>query len=69
MGRRAIGEHLALTMETVSRVLSDFQAHGWLDLPWREVRILDIEKLREIVSTGTAKVRHLSSPGESVARR
>ena len=50
MGRRAIGQHLALTTETVSRVLSDFQAKGWLDLPWREVRILDIDKLRELLA-------------------
>ena len=55
MGRRAIGQHLALTTETVSRVLSDFQARGWLDLPWREVRILEIEKLREVVSAPVAE--------------
>jgi CRP/FNR family transcriptional regulator len=53
MGRRAIGQHLALTTETVSRVLSDFQGKGWLDLPWREVRILEIDKLREVLA-GTA---------------
>jgi CRP/FNR family transcriptional regulator len=53
MGRRAIGQHLALTTETVSRVLSDFQAKGWLDLPWREVRIIEIDKLREVLA-GTA---------------
>lgn len=50
MGRRAIGEHLALTMETVSRVLSDFQARGWVELPWREIRILEPEKLRELLA-------------------
>jgi CRP/FNR family transcriptional regulator len=49
MGRRAIGQHLALTTETVSRVLSDFQARGLLDLPWREVRILEPAKLRELL--------------------
>jgi len=69
MGRRAIGEHLALTMETVSRVLSDFQARGWVDLPWREVRILEIEKLRELVFAGPATERHPSAPGGSVATR
>lgn len=50
MGRQAIGQHLALTTETVSRVLSGFQAKRWLDLPWREVRILEIAKLREVVA-------------------
>lgn len=50
MGRRAIGQHLALTTETVSRMLSDFQAKSWVDLPWREVRILGMEKLRELLA-------------------
>lgn len=50
MGRRAIGQHLALTTETVSRVLSDFQARGWLELPWREVRILEIDSLRDVLA-------------------
>ena len=49
-GRRATGQLLALTTETVSRVLSDFQAKGWVDLPWREVRILEIEKLRAVLA-------------------
>lgn len=46
MGRRAIGQHLALTTETVSRVLSDFQARGWVELPWREVRLIEPDQLR-----------------------
>lgn len=50
MGRRAIGQHLALTTETVSRVLSDFQARGWVELPWREVRILEAQKLRDLLA-------------------
>jgi CRP/FNR family transcriptional regulator len=50
MGRRAIGQHLALTTETVSRVLSDFQARGWIELPWREVRIVEPDKLREVLA-------------------
>lgn len=49
MGRRAIGQHLALTTETVSRVLSEFQSRGWVELPWREVRILDLEALRALL--------------------
>jgi CRP/FNR family transcriptional regulator len=69
MGRRAIGQHLALTMETVSRMLSDFQARGWIDLPWREVRILEVDKLREVVSaTGPAAERFPSPAGGPVAR-
>ena len=57
MGRRAIGQHLALTTETVSRVLSDFQAKGWVDLPWREVRILEAEKLREVLAGPAAEAK------------
>ena len=49
MGRRSIGAHLALTTETVSRILSDFQAKGWVDLPWREVKIVDAKRLQAIV--------------------
>ena len=58
MGRRAIGQHLALTTETVSRVLSDFQARGLVDLPWREVRILEIEKLREVLAVAPEPKAH-----------
>jgi CRP/FNR family transcriptional regulator len=50
MGRRAIGQHLGLTTETVSRVMSDLQAREWLELKWREVKILEPGKLRELVA-------------------
>jgi CRP/FNR family transcriptional regulator len=49
MGRREIGDHLGLTMETVSRILSDFQAHGWVALPRRGIEIRDAEALQEIL--------------------
>lgn len=61
MGRRAIGQHLALTMETVSRVLSDFQACGWIALRWREVALLDPEALRCLVPC-SAHSRKTPSP-------
>ena len=32
MRRQEIGEHLGLTMETVSRIFSDFQSRGWIRL-------------------------------------
>ncbi len=48
MGRKAIGQHLAVTIETVSRVLCDFQARGWIELPWREVKLVDPRKLRDL---------------------
>lgn len=40
MGRREIGEHLGLTMETVSRILSGMRARGWIRLPRGGVEIL-----------------------------
>lgn len=40
MRRQEIGEHLGLTMETVSRILSDFQSHGWIRLTRGAVEIL-----------------------------
>ena len=58
MGRRAIGQHLALTTETVSRVLSDLQSRGWLELPWREVRILELGKLEELLAPGAHAEAH-----------
>ena len=39
MGRREIGDHLGLTMETVSRVLSDFRERDIIALPRNEIEI------------------------------
>ncbi|HUJ01618.1 MAG TPA: helix-turn-helix domain-containing protein [Usitatibacter sp.] len=47
MRRREIGEHLGLTMETVSRILSDFQVRGWIRLSRGGVEILPGAKLDE----------------------
>jgi CRP/FNR family transcriptional regulator, anaerobic regulatory protein len=58
MGRRAIGQHLALTTETVSRVLSDFQVRGWVELPWREIRLLEPAKLRELLAAPARAEAH-----------
>lgn len=46
MGRREIGEHLGLTMETVSRVLSDFRARGLVELRRSEIEIRAADLLR-----------------------
>ncbi len=47
MRRGEIGAHLGLTMETVSRVLSDFQSRGWIHLARGGVQIREDERLRE----------------------
>jgi len=50
MDRREIGEHLGMTIETVSRILSDFKARGWVRVSGRAVEILDPEALRHCPS-------------------
>jgi CRP/FNR family transcriptional regulator len=49
MQRREIGEHLGLTMETVSRILSDFKARGWVKLPPHAIEILAPQPLRDLL--------------------
>jgi CRP/FNR family transcriptional regulator len=49
MRRQEIGEHLGLTMETVSRILSDFQARGWIVLTRGGVEIRSTEALERLV--------------------
>jgi CRP/FNR family transcriptional regulator, anaerobic regulatory protein len=54
MGRRDIGEHLGLAMETVSRILSVMHRNGWIRLSPGAVEILrpaDIEGLRAAGAT------------------
>ena len=51
MLRSEIGEHLGLTMESVSRVLSDFQSRGWIRLTRGAVALLDMDRLRACAST------------------
>ncbi|MGZ5104282.1 MAG: Crp/Fnr family transcriptional regulator [Usitatibacter sp.] len=47
MSRREIGDHLALTAETVCRFLSQFQARGWIRLSKGHVEIRDARRLAE----------------------
>lgn len=51
MRRIEIGEHLGLTMETVSRVLSDFQSRGWIRLTRGAVVIREMGMLRDIAAS------------------
>lgn len=46
MSRRDIGNHLGLTIETVSRTLSEFRHIGWIDLTGRALQIRDSGALR-----------------------
>ncbi|MDO8695104.1 MAG: fumarate/nitrate reduction transcriptional regulator Fnr [Sheuella sp.] len=49
MGREEIGNYLGLTIETVSRLFSRFAREGLIRVSQREVRILDIAALHELV--------------------
>jgi CRP/FNR family transcriptional regulator, anaerobic regulatory protein len=49
MRRQEIAEHLGLTMETVSRILSDFQARGWVALTRGGVDIRSAEALERLL--------------------
>ncbi len=45
MTRAEIGSFLGLTLETVSRAFSAFQAKGWIEVNQRDIRIVDPEAL------------------------
>ena len=50
MGREEIGNYLGLTIESISRLIAKFKKAGLLEVSNREVRILDMPRLREIAS-------------------
>jgi CRP/FNR family transcriptional regulator len=49
MTRDEIGNYLGLTLETVSRVFSRFQRMGLLRVHQRDIDLLDVQALRELV--------------------
>ena len=49
MSREEIGNYLGLTLETVSRLFSRFAREGLIRVSQREVRILDLVALNELV--------------------
>jgi len=48
MTREEIGSYLGLKLETVSRLLSRFQAEGLLQVQGRDVKLLDMPALRQL---------------------
>jgi CRP/FNR family transcriptional regulator len=46
MDRREIADYLGLTIESVSRILSDFRARGWASVSGRQVVLHDAAALR-----------------------
>ena len=51
MSREEIGSYLGLKLETVSRTFSRFQAEGILEVKQRDIRIVDHDGLRKLVTT------------------
>jgi CRP/FNR family transcriptional regulator len=49
MSREEIGSFLSLALETVSRILSGFQAQALIQVQGRRMRLLDAAALRQIV--------------------
>jgi len=49
MKRDEIGSYLGLKLETVSRIFTKFQEQGLLDVRRRNVRILDMARLRKMI--------------------
>ena len=54
MRRQEVGEHLGLTMETVSRILSDFQSRGWIALTRGGVEIRSTDALARLLEPAEA---------------
>ena len=52
MSRQDIADFLGLSLETVSRLLSRFQKTGLLHVQGRQVRLLDVARLRSIGNPG-----------------
>lgn len=50
MSREEIGNYLGLTIESVSRLLSRFKKHGWLQVDKRELTILDPQMLKGLAA-------------------
>jgi len=55
MTREEIGCLLGLKLETVSRILSRFQAEGLIGVRNREVQIVAMSALRAVIGRGDAR--------------
>jgi CRP/FNR family transcriptional regulator len=50
MTREELGSYLGLKLETVSRLFSQFQTDGLIDVQQKHVRILDIAGLERVLA-------------------
>ena len=61
MPRNDIGNYLGLAVETVSRVFTRFQKNGYISTQGREITLLNIEALQQILRHETACLESSSS--------
>jgi CRP/FNR family transcriptional regulator len=52
MSRHEIGSYLGLAVETVSRLFSRFQDDKLVDVDRKHIRLLDMERLKELAHDG-----------------
>lgn len=52
MSREDIGNYLGLTIESISRLLTNFRGKGWITVDKRELQLLDLAKLKEVALGG-----------------
>ncbi|WP_461241627.1 Crp/Fnr family transcriptional regulator [Ralstonia sp. SA306] len=57
MSREEIAEHLAMQLETVSRIFSSLAREGILRVNHREIQILDVQGLATVAQAGVQKNR------------
>ena len=61
MTRNDIGSYLGLTLETVSRTLSEFNKAGIVTVDQKSIQINDLETLKRLRRTPPARSRKLSA--------
>ena len=62
MSRQEIGSYLGLALETVSRLFTRFQDDKILKVERKHVQIIDMERLRAMVTHQTDAERHRANP-------
>lgn len=62
MSRQEIGSYLGLALETVSRLFTRFQEDGILKVERKHVQIVDMARLRDVISHQQTCERHQAHP-------
>lgn len=54
--RKEIAQFLGLTVETVSRLVSDFKKNNYIETSRAIIRVLDVEALKQVAGIGSASI-------------